>query len=235
MSSMAAAILPSIDVLSTPELLELILLALDTGTLLVSASRVSRFWHNLINNAPALQEALYFRPRHAASVWDDFEENPLIFDRLPLTWIGRSARPWSSFRQLRHDIKPNAYLRMVCGERSVWVQDRFARPEASWRKMLAVQPVSCSLASGQGKGKRQFWAGGPMNLGSFLAVHGELTLEKLQSVARLGLVDGGELYGVRLMLLESKIIIWGDTKDFRHRCRGGFVTFPSSAAQGTVS
>lgn len=49
--------------LAIPELLEAVLLHLDMVTLLVSASRVSRTWHHVINASPAIQEALFFRPK----------------------------------------------------------------------------------------------------------------------------------------------------------------------------
>ncbi|KAL3428491.1 F-box domain-containing protein [Phlyctema vagabunda] len=45
-----------------PELLEAVLLHLDMTTLLVSASRVSKTWHNVITSSHAIQQALYFRP-----------------------------------------------------------------------------------------------------------------------------------------------------------------------------
>lgn len=49
-------------VLATPELLECVLLHLDMRTLLVSAQRACRVWHELIATSPALQEALFFKP-----------------------------------------------------------------------------------------------------------------------------------------------------------------------------
>ncbi|PLB53484.1 hypothetical protein P170DRAFT_435112 [Aspergillus steynii IBT 23096] len=48
--------------LSTPELLEAILLELDMATLLVSAQRVDRYWFGLISASIRLQQALYFKP-----------------------------------------------------------------------------------------------------------------------------------------------------------------------------
>lgn len=50
------------DVLAIPELLEIILLHVDMTTLLVSALRVNRKWHNLISSSSALQQALFFAP-----------------------------------------------------------------------------------------------------------------------------------------------------------------------------
>lgn len=48
-------------VVSTPELLETILLHLDMTTLLVSAQRVSRQWMSVIRASPKIQQALFFR------------------------------------------------------------------------------------------------------------------------------------------------------------------------------
>ncbi|PLB46530.1 hypothetical protein P170DRAFT_511278 [Aspergillus steynii IBT 23096] len=52
---------PQTKVLITPELLEIILLHLDTRTLLVSAQRVCRTWTALIQTSPAIQQALFFQ------------------------------------------------------------------------------------------------------------------------------------------------------------------------------
>ncbi|KAK3936401.1 hypothetical protein QBC46DRAFT_345621 [Diplogelasinospora grovesii] len=49
-------------VLFIPELLEAILLHIDMVTLLVSASRVSRHWRDVISKSSKLQEALFFKP-----------------------------------------------------------------------------------------------------------------------------------------------------------------------------
>ncbi|KAM0814533.1 putative F-box domain-containing protein [Seiridium cardinale] len=53
------------NVFSIVELLEAILLQVDMATLLVSASRVSRAWHNVMMNSIAIQQALYFKPTPA--------------------------------------------------------------------------------------------------------------------------------------------------------------------------
>ena len=67
-------------VFATPELLEIILLHLDTRTLLVSAQRVCQTWTAQVQSSPAIQEALFFRPArkfkqkkgkwHPASMWN---------------------------------------------------------------------------------------------------------------------------------------------------------------------
>jgi hypothetical protein len=52
---------PQTKVLTTPELLEIILLHLDIRTLLVSAQRVCQTWTVLIQSSPAIQQALFFQ------------------------------------------------------------------------------------------------------------------------------------------------------------------------------
>lgn len=50
------------QVLSTAELLELILLNLDLRTLLTTAQRTCRDWNSFIRDSHSLQENLYFIP-----------------------------------------------------------------------------------------------------------------------------------------------------------------------------
>lgn len=45
-----------------PEILEAILLHLDMADLLLSANRVSRTWHDVVNNTPSLRRVLHFDP-----------------------------------------------------------------------------------------------------------------------------------------------------------------------------
>ncbi|KAJ6114897.1 hypothetical protein N7486_000675 [Penicillium sp. IBT 16267x] len=80
---------PQTNVLSTPELLEIILLHLDTRTLLVSAQRVCQTWTVLIQTSPAIQQALFFQPFtpehtkgkwHAKSIWNSVLPSPLKKD-----------------------------------------------------------------------------------------------------------------------------------------------------------
>ncbi|KAJ6112465.1 hypothetical protein N7512_007789 [Penicillium capsulatum] len=65
---------PQIKVFTTPELLEIILLYLDTRTLLVSAQRVCQTLTALIRSSPAIQQALFFQPNkqekwYPKSIW----------------------------------------------------------------------------------------------------------------------------------------------------------------------
>ncbi|KAJ5995143.1 hypothetical protein N7481_002120 [Penicillium waksmanii] len=80
---------PQVKVLTTPELLEIILLHLDIRTLLVSAQRVCQTWKVLIQTSPAIQQALFFRSAtpnpnskkaklhgHAKSIWNSLLSSP---------------------------------------------------------------------------------------------------------------------------------------------------------------
>ncbi|KAH6687749.1 hypothetical protein F5X68DRAFT_239138 [Plectosphaerella plurivora] len=50
------------DACQVPEILEVILLHLDITDLLLSANRVSRTWHDVVNNTPSLRRVLHFDP-----------------------------------------------------------------------------------------------------------------------------------------------------------------------------
>jgi hypothetical protein len=86
---------PQSKVLTTPELLETILLHLDTRTLLVSAQRVCQTWKVLIQTSPTIQQALFFRPTasnpnskkanlhgHAKSICNSLLSSPLKKDTI---------------------------------------------------------------------------------------------------------------------------------------------------------
>ncbi|KAJ5820453.1 hypothetical protein N7474_006044 [Penicillium riverlandense] len=80
---------PQTKVLTTPELLQIILLHLDNRTLLVSAQRVCQTWTVLIQRSPVIQQALFFQPFtpkpekgkwHAKSIWNSILPSPLKKD-----------------------------------------------------------------------------------------------------------------------------------------------------------
>jgi hypothetical protein len=91
--TMSSASDPS-PIFTTPELVEQILLNLDMRTLLVSAQRVSKTWHDLIASSRPLQRALYFEPIAAAT----FKEltttrtrNPLLEEIFPPFFPGKES------------------------------------------------------------------------------------------------------------------------------------------------
>ncbi|KAK8130003.1 hypothetical protein PG999_002383 [Apiospora kogelbergensis] len=143
-----------------PELLEAILLHVDELTLLVSAQRVSKHWHAVIAVSPRLQWKLFLRPDESAAAARVPQQNPFLAKAFPFCFdprvVGRlmvfepkpgnrpilwaksnilAARPpvlelhradfWYHFPQC-----PRLWAR----------QAAFARPDASWRRMLVHQP-----------------------------------------------------------------------------------------------
>jgi hypothetical protein len=119
-------------VLETPEILEGILLKLPIRDLLVTAERVSKEWHIIIQSSPAIQEILFFRPRSRKS---DEEQsfNPLLQASFA-PWFknhDETSTRWGSGLSF-HDLDWNS---------SDFKRHAYARKDASWRKMLPVQPA----------------------------------------------------------------------------------------------
>jgi hypothetical protein len=112
--------------LSTPEILELILLQLDNQTLLTAAQQTCRGWRELIYRSPYLQKALFFLPESGRGDEEEKTQNPLLIRRFP-SLFGKSNELGSllpSLDMIKTPQKLEAYL----------------RPEASWRRMLVQQP-----------------------------------------------------------------------------------------------
>ncbi|KAJ7606936.1 hypothetical protein DFH06DRAFT_1347711 [Mycena polygramma] len=116
-------------VISTPELLEVILWHLPMRSLLVAAPLVSKTWQ-AITLSPILQRALFFQPDPTAASADPIQ-NPLLAEvfspffapveegdkrRWPNNVAAIMAMPWSK------------------------APDAFRRREASWRRMRVRQP-----------------------------------------------------------------------------------------------
>ncbi|GFF86609.1 hypothetical protein IFM61606_05443 [Aspergillus udagawae] len=120
-------------VLSTPELLEYVLLYLDVQSLLTSAQRVCRSWTRLIQTSPRLQQVLFFKPIPPERCPEKLI-NPLLARHftglLPASMDPYGVRDGS----LRHPWSEQADRRQ-----------KFFRREASWRRMLVQQPPA-SLA-----------------------------------------------------------------------------------------
>lgn len=70
---------PQTQSLFTAEILEQILLRLDTRTLLIAAQRTCRFWTSLIRKSPSIQKALFFVPNgHNTKGY-----NPVLAEKFP--------------------------------------------------------------------------------------------------------------------------------------------------------
>ncbi|KAJ5649798.1 uncharacterized protein N7484_003521 [Penicillium longicatenatum] len=114
----------------TPEILEMILAQMDMRTLLTSAQRVSRSWFNLISTSPSIQKALFFTPIKD-SEWGIGAKilNPLLTE----TFVSLFPAKGKSY-SCCFDI---CDLPMA---KDALIMTRFARKDASWRKMLVQQP-----------------------------------------------------------------------------------------------
>ncbi|KAJ7620654.1 hypothetical protein DFH06DRAFT_1482646 [Mycena polygramma] len=117
------------EVLSTPELLELILWHLPMRSLLIAAPLVSKKWQG-VTLSPILQRALFFQPDPAVASSHPIL-NPLLVELFPpfFTPIARGVDHW---------LWPNTKVIMAMP----WAKapDAFRRAEASWRRMLVRQP-----------------------------------------------------------------------------------------------
>lgn len=151
---------PQTKVLTTPELLEIILLHLDTRTLLVSAQRVCQTWTVHIQTSPTIQQALFFRPAapnpksekaklhgHAEPDQESINGdeflcsqpiyNPLLVQAFPpffpLVYEG-DLTEYEKRKKSHFSFKP---LDMLSSSQK---KNAYMRKEASWRKMLLCQP-----------------------------------------------------------------------------------------------
>ncbi|RYP52357.1 hypothetical protein DL768_002468 [Monosporascus sp. mg162] len=117
-------------VLSTPELLEGIFLQCDIRSILTSAQRVCRQWHEIIVSSPAVQTHLYFRPGPPPLSSQGSTLNPLLSEVFAPFFapfvINRSEGFWD-----RTEIESLPLARNP---------GPFMRADASWRSMHVQQP-----------------------------------------------------------------------------------------------
>ncbi|CZR52842.1 uncharacterized protein PAC_02719 [Phialocephala subalpina] len=134
---------------SLPEILENILLQLPVRDLLVNAQLVCRDWNTAIKS-PTLQRALFFLPVPGTQIqYSRF--NPLL---------RKVFSPWFSKTQ-----KKNVYARGKVFKDLDWYSSHekiaaYAIKEASWRRMLPVQPPATTfqvdaVTSSRGGGSRR--------------------------------------------------------------------------------
>lgn len=114
------------------EILELILLETDMRTLLTSAQRVCRKWHDLIQDSGDLQAALFFKPvRYELPRGTQGIRNPLLEEYIWPWFCARQAREWKP-----PPIEGGTKIPQIEPQ-----SDRlFLRNEASWQRMLFQQP-----------------------------------------------------------------------------------------------
>ena len=119
-------------VISTTELLEAILTHLPPTSLL-QAQRISRFFHRTINTSPKLQQLLFFRAEPGRDV-EDFVINPLLQQHFA---------PW--FPPF-HGHRNYDLLKEMPWAQSPSTRAVYLHAEASWRRMLPMQPAPKTLA-----------------------------------------------------------------------------------------
>ncbi|KAF2797781.1 hypothetical protein K505DRAFT_322304 [Melanomma pulvis-pyrius CBS 109.77] len=119
-------------VFHTPELLEAVLAQLPRKDLLF-AQRVSRHFQSSVKSSPSLQQALFFR---AAPLKD------------PKAWIinpflRKTFLPWFAFSRTSQDIETIELLDWTLDDKK---RQAFLYKDASWRKMLVLQPPPKKLS-----------------------------------------------------------------------------------------
>lgn len=119
---------PTDSALTTPELLETILLHLDMRSLLTSALGVCRQWRDLVRASASLRRALFFEDNKAADSQSPVY-NPLLAGLFP---------PMFNFAvsPKRDGIDDLAIEALPIGRRA----KAFYRRNASWRRMHVRQP-----------------------------------------------------------------------------------------------
>jgi hypothetical protein len=72
------------QVVSTPELLEAIILNLSIQDALVNAMRVNHTWHSTIKSSPRLQQHLFLAPTSPSATQNcEWRKNPLLAEKFP--------------------------------------------------------------------------------------------------------------------------------------------------------
>ncbi|KAK8077291.1 hypothetical protein PG996_003461 [Apiospora saccharicola] len=136
--------------LEIPELLEKILLHLDQRELLVNAQRVCRQWRQCITDTPSIQQHLFLLPepargRTSNADADKPRQNPLLVKDFP-EWF-MHGNTWPPDQRLRFVRTTEPYFRGYDrdvvypeSERITKRLEAYAYPQASWRRMLLLQP-----------------------------------------------------------------------------------------------
>lgn len=147
-------------------IVEGIFLSLPLRDLLL-VQRVCRQWRDAISNTKALQAALFFRPDaldHATNPSPAIiaEPNPLLQSRFPGVFDGN--------RYLSNNLGPWKTFAWVCGDSGESIEsnadeharlmEAYARPEASWRRMIPCKPAPLELQIVTGGDRRDRVDGG---------------------------------------------------------------------------
>lgn len=144
--------------LSIWEVLELILLKLDMGSLLTSAQHVCRLWTYLTTTSPSIQQALFFQavPERGSTASYPKRRNPLLSEVFPSLFgqtpsiecmelaIAAKARVATEYPYYYLD-EPDRFLWTFELAHNLEKRPAYLRKEASWRRMLIQQPPALSV------------------------------------------------------------------------------------------
>lgn len=187
---------PIVLVFSTPELLEAILLHLSPQHLL-RAQLISRTFHSTIGTSPALQRALFFRsdPSIPSTSWT---LNPLLRKH----FLPFFVTPGDGV-----SMPGLSALHMLDWAASEKMKAAFLRADASWRRMLLIQPPPMDLhvaSATDMQGGRALGAAEPLSFAP-----GGVTMGLVYDIAE-SFVSGDtsfEQFGLAIQGLESGTVI----------------------------
>lgn len=156
------------SVAATGELLEMILLSMDTETLLCTALRVCRSWHHIIKTTSKIQESLFFDPERArkcaSAELPHTKLNPLLLNPDPTCFDSPSAfvpppKPGLFDTNFYPIIGRLGYMRLydlaLNKAELEAVDDSFIREGASWRSMYTSLPPCKTVAVISHRGQGQ--------------------------------------------------------------------------------
>ena len=133
--------------LQIPEILEQILLEMNTTDVLCNAMRVSHTWRNGIVSSIKIQQALFFVPVQAGPY--DYDYSPLEYKESEPDWVDLHGNRISqkaiffneiTFQLLNHQDYYDFIPRQYPPQDPRKEAQAFLDPTASWRRMLMTQP-----------------------------------------------------------------------------------------------
>lgn len=145
------------QVLSTPELLELIFTHLSHCDMLVRGPRVNRTFRDVINSSPKIQKALFFLADTNLTISEPCPFLHTGTTSIKMVFIdkrikGYTTRDAKAFERGRgstgspHRWTPDTDIPLFeCDIATPARIEAVMREDASWRKMLIVQPPICQL------------------------------------------------------------------------------------------
>lgn len=128
---------------STPELVENILAHLPIKDLLY-AQLISRYFEASITTSPRLQHSLYLRAKPDPAAGQSSSEKPNDWTLNPL--LQKHFIPWFVRPGNRWQMASHSALEALPALRDATKREPFLRAEASWRRMLLVQPTPKTLS-----------------------------------------------------------------------------------------